>query len=422
MLTHKHIIFSQTDQYNKEYTITEPEDVSADNIIHTPTKDKKPKQKKTPSNQFEQIDETVELVEADLGESKDSIKKKRKVKVDQDKLVDDVVEKSTVDEKEPPIVAKRDKPKKKKVVKSKQDDMDEYIQFLIHQEIPKTVLSPYVRTEMELPQRARRDSSIKPMKLTAMKIEKMEVKKPKLIQISSVAEFPQMLKLKTPKQRPQEEKKRRSSEASFKNKKLKSVIRFIPYSPYCFPYTVIELEPNRDNGELSRNIEEAEEVLKFKPKKFKHTKPVKAELEEPNLESIDDDTQAKDEEQDKPKYKRSKKNKEETEDQSRKLKIGKGKIPQTVEEMETVELKPFKLDSESEEISEIPKISEGKEKKDKKPKESDDKLGFKPFVIEDDKEEGDEKQLFKYQVIELESEEKPEEQEKVTMHLRRSVS
>jgi len=145
-------------------------------------------------------------------------------------------------------------------VKSKRDEMDDYIQFLIHQEIPKTVLQGYQRTEMELPQRARRDSSFKqPVKLTPMKIEKVEFKKPKMVEISSVVEFPQMLKLKAPKQRPQEEKKRKN-EASFKNKRLKSWIRFIPYAPYCFPYVVTELETNRDVGELSRNVEEAQKI------------------------------------------------------------------------------------------------------------------------------------------------------------------
>lgn len=317
----------------------------------------------------------------------------------------------------PGSVEKKEKPKKKKLVKSKKDELDEYIQFLIHQEIPKTVIQPYTRTEMELPQRARRDSSIKPMKLTAIKIEKIEVKKPKMVEISSVVEFPQMLKLKTPKQRP-EEKKRRSSEASFKNKKLKSVIRFIPYAPYCFPYTVVDLETNRENGELSRNIEDAEEVLKLKPRKFKHSKPVKAELEKPDLEEIDEDDMPKDEDQAKPKYKRLKKKKDESEEESRKLKIGKGKIPQNDENIEEIQLKPFKIDSQTEEIIEKPKEPvEGKviKKKTKKPKETDDTLSLKPVQDDYEIEETEPKPAFKYELIELESEEIPDKPSEETV-------
>lgn len=404
MLTHKHIIFSQTDQYNKEYTITEPEDVSADNSEHTPqTKSKKPKQKKTQPTEFEQIDETAE-VEGGSEEPKDRVQKKRKVKADQEKLTEDSLEQVLGS------VEKKEKPKKKKLVKSKKDELDDYIQFLIHQEIPKTVLTPYTRTEMELPQRARRDSSIKPMKLTAIKIEKIEVKKPKMVEISSVVEFPQMLKLKTPKQRP-EEKKRRTSEASFKNKKLKSVIRFIPYAPYCFPYTVVDLETNRDNGELSRNIEEAEEVLKLKPRKFKHSKPVKTELEKPDLEELDDENTPQEEDQVKPKYKRLKKKKDETEEENKKLKIGKGKIPQNVENIEEIQLKPFEVDSQSEDIIEKPKEAvERKDikKKTKKRKETDDSLSFEPLQDDDEIEETESKPAFKYELIELESEEIPD--------------
>lgn len=319
-----------------------------------------------------------------------------------------MVEKSTPKAKKPDSVEKKEKPKKKKLIKSKKDELDDYIQFLIHQEIPKTVIQPYTRTEMELPQRARRDSSIKPMKLTPMKIEKIEVKKPKMVEISSVVEFPQMLKLKTPKQRP-EEKKRRSSEASFKNKKLKSVIRFIPYAPYCFPYTVIELETNQEHGELSRNVEEAEEVLKHHSRKFKHRKPVKADLEKPDYLEQEDENIPQDEDQDKPKYKRIKKKKDESEEEHKKLKIGKGKIPQNEESIEEVQLKPFKLDSQPEDIAEKPKKSiEGKEikKKLKKPKKSDDSIGFEPFKNEGEIEETEPNLGFKFELIELETEEK----------------
>lgn len=309
--------------------------------------------------------------------------------------------------KESGSVDKKEKPKKKKIIKSKKDELDEYIQFLIHQEIPKTVLQPYTRTEMELPQRARRDSSIKPMKLSPIQIEKVEVKKPKMVEISSVAEFPQMLKLKTPKQRP-EEKKKSSSEASFKNKKLKSVIRFIPYAPYCFPYTVVELETNREHGELSRNIEEAEEILRLHPRKFKHRKPVKVDLEKSDYQEQEDENIPQDEDQDKPKYKRIKIKKDKTEEEHKKLKIGKGEIPQNEESIEEIQLKPFTLDSQPENITDKPKESiERKEikKKLKKPKTSEDFEVFEPLKDKGEIEETESNLDFKFELIELESEE-----------------
>lgn len=404
MLTHKHIIFSQTDQYNKEYTITEPEDASADNTEQTPTKLKKPKQKKTQLDQFEQIDETGED-EGGSGEPVDEIKPKRKPKAEK---LEVEVEKTANNEQGTEPTKKKDKPKKKKVVKSKRDEMDEYIQFLIHQEIPKTVLQPYVRTEMEHPQRARRDSSIKPMKLTAMKIEKIEVKKPKMVEISSVVEFPQMLKLKTPKQRPQEEKKKKLNEASFKNKKLKSWIRFIPYSPYCFPYIVTEIETIQDKGELSRNIEEAEEVLKKRPKKFKHTKPVKAELEELDTETFDDKEEPLDEQTDKPKYQRGKKDTKEKDEKPKKLKVGKGKVPETTESTETVELKPVIFDESIEETTEKPKERPKQKKPSKKTKPSteyNDNISFHTKSSDEDAEEKESQPAFKFEVIEVEPQE-----------------
>lgn len=416
MLTHKHIIFSQTDQYNKEYTITEPEDASADNTEQTPTKVKKPKQKKTQPEQFEQIDETGED-EGGSGEPIDKTKPKRKPKVEQ--LEEDEVEKTANEEQGTEPTKKKDKPKKKKIVKSKRDEMDDYIQFLIHQEIPKTVLQPYVRTEMEHPQNARRDSFIKPMKLTPMKIEKIEVKKPRMVEISSVVEFPQMLKLKTPKQRPQEEKKKKLNEASFKNKKLKSWIRFIPYSPYCFPYTVIDMETNQDNGELSRTIEEAEEVLKKRPKKFKHTKPVKAELEELDLEAFEDKKEPVDEQPDKPKYQRGKKDTKEKDEKPKKLKIGKGKIPENIESTETVELKPVKFDESVEETTEKPEQKPKQKKPAKKTKpstESDDNLSFKPDLSDEDTEDKEIQSLFKFEVIEMEPEEVVEDTTESVVH------
>jgi len=274
------------------------------------------------------------------------------------------------------------------VVKSKRDEMDDYIQFLIHQEIPKTVLQGYQRTEMELPQRARRDSSFKqPVKLTPMKIEKVEFKKPKMVEISSVVEFPQMLKLKAPKQRPQEEKKRKN-EASFKNKRLKSWIRFIPYAPYCFPYVVTELETNRDVGELSRNVEEAEKVLKLRPRKFKPSKPEKTELEEADLEPFDsENSEPSDKEQPRPKYKRTKKLKDEVPEETRKLKLGKGKIPQNVEAVEEIRLKPVELGIAEEEVGEKPVKMVGEEvikkKKTKKSDKPEDGLYFEPIDFKD---------------------------------------
>ncbi|TDG44139.1 hypothetical protein AWZ03_009416, partial [Drosophila navojoa] len=173
---------------------------------------------------------------------------------------------------------------------------------------------------------------------------------------------------------------------------------------------ITEIETIQDNGELSRNIEEADEVLKKRPKKFKHTKPVKAELEELDTETFDDKKEPLDEPADKSKYQRGKKDAKEKDEKPKKLKIGKGKIPETVESTETVELKPVIFDEGIGETTEKPKEKPKQKKPSKMTKpfiESDDNIRFNPS--DEDTEEKENQPTFKFEVIELEPEEVEDE-------------
>uniref|UniRef100_A0A1A9UCU1 Titin n=1 Tax=Glossina austeni TaxID=7395 RepID=A0A1A9UCU1_GLOAU len=391
-----------TDQDNKSYTITEPEDVSED-ITQTQYADKhakqkklKPKHKTTAFNVIEEKPEEVrveylpeEVLEIELPTAGSSIEepktkliKKRKIrsKIGEREQIIEVTttqepgkeEEYTVgvitNDKEPEKtkelfegakvtltdMAEQLKPKEKKLKKGKptkkvkKDELDEYIQFLIHQEIPKTVLQDYERIEVESPQKARRDSvgrPIKPLKLIPMKVESIEIKKPKRMEITSVAEFPQMIKLKTPKQRPSESKTKKQK-VPFKTK-LKSWINFVPYAPYNFQLKITELNTKQSCGELSRNIDEASKVLKRRTSKY-----IPSDIEEPYLEQLsitkEEEMPEVVEEITPIKYKRSKKlSKEEITPEGRKLKLGKGQLPITKPEMEEVILKPFDISADS---------------------------------------------------------------------------
>lgn len=135
------------------------------------------------------------------------------------------------------------------------------------------------------------------------------------------------------------------SDANAISFRLKSRITPMEYPPAIHLPKITEIQTVRGNGELSRNIEEALEVLKrqkikkFKPKKHKKgsLEKVDSELSESSEKSEDLESETKD------KYQRQSKDAPLDELHKGPLKLGKGKHkPQIDESPEQVKLKPVK--------------------------------------------------------------------------------
>lgn len=201
---------------------------------------------------------------------------------------------------------------KKKIKKKKTSDLDEdYIQKLLDQEIPKTELEKFEKPEFEKPQKKLPEKG----ELVPIKIERKE-QKPTKVKIVPVEEVkPVKVKTKTPKQlEPEVEEKALKP-------RLKSRITFVDIEK---PLTmkITDIGAVRDQGELSRNIEEAEKVLKSKPKKFKHKPKRKDSLERPELEVYEKYESSSDESTKKEPYQRQKKDIPDETTDTKTLKLG----------------------------------------------------------------------------------------------------
>lgn len=227
-----------------------------------------------------------------------------------------------------------EKPKKKKTVKKvKKTAEDDYLAQLMEAEIPKTKLEKYEKIELEYDNKPKE----KPKEEIPQPIP-VQRKDKKPIQVEApIAEELQPTKLKPKKTKPVEKE---IESVILPTRRLKSRLTKVSYPPEPQRPVFTELNSVRQNGDLSRTIAEAEEVLKKKTKKFKHIKKRKDSLEKPDLEIYERYVSSSDEEAESLKYKRAEKLKQPDEPDHQTLKLGKGKNkPQEEEVLEIVKLK-----------------------------------------------------------------------------------
>ncbi|ENN77568.1 hypothetical protein YQE_05864, partial [Dendroctonus ponderosae] len=230
------------------------------------------------------------------------------------------------------------------------------------------------------------DATPKEITLVKHKLELIDIK-PKQPVIVEKDDIPKLteLKLRKPK-RPQkaaEEKK----QPMFRLKSRIKLIIFPPLSEVEQHGIITNLPAYiRDHGELSRNISDAQKVLKKKKiRKFKDIDYMPPELEE--VEHVDmpakpETTDAKDS----PKHKRLPKERQQPDEKTAILELGKGQIPEDVELPEKVLLKKIPETASDKEPLEV------KEAKTKKPDESkiknrseehdEEPIAFEPYDID----------------------------------------
>lgn len=264
---------------------------------------------------------------------------------------------------------------KKNKIKSKKQKPDstedDYIKKLLDQEIPKTELEKFEKIDFDKPTKK---SKPKKTDLIPHPIERKD-QKPQKIEIVSVEELPIKLKPKKPKliEKPEEEK-------ALAKPRLKSRITYVDIeNPLSIKLSV--LGAVRDQGELSRNIEEAEKLLKTKPKKFKHIEKRKDSLERPELEKYEKYESSSDESESSNKpYQRQKKDAPKDEIDEKTLKLGKGKPRPEDEVPEIVKLKsvPHK-ETPEEEIFEPKPKKIGEKKTGARDEEEDKTYKLKPL-------------------------------------------
>lgn len=272
--------------------------------------------------------ETVEMIEPVVESPVEEISQPEFVVEDEEAPVteitpipDEIVEEKLTDadkpdEEQPEKVEKDRKMSvsktKKKIKKKKTSDLDEeYLQQLMEQEIPKTELEKFEKIEFEKPQKKAPEKE----EQVPIKIERKE-QEPTEVVIVPVEEVPKKLKPKKPKQIEQP-----TVEQKPQIPLLKSRILYVDVEkPLIMKIT--EIGAVREHGELSRNIEEADEVLKTKIKKFKPKKQRKNSLERPELEVYEKYVSSDEESSKKDKYQRMKKETPEEPTDTKTLKLG----------------------------------------------------------------------------------------------------
>lgn len=308
--------------------------------------------------------------------------------VESDEFTEEIAEPETV-ESQPKELKTTVKLKKKKPKKPVTAEEDEYIKHLLEQDIPKTELQKYEKFEIE---KTKKPKKAEYAHLVPITIERKE-QKPIKVKIISAEETPQPIRLKSkiPKQLEKE-----VVEEKVPKFKLKSRITFVEASKPIIP-KVTDMKTKRDRGELSRNIEEAEEVLKAKAKKFKHIKKRKDSLERPELEKYERYESSSDESTKGKSYQRPEKvtpQKEELEDKS--LKLGRGKPKPEEESPEQVKLRPVPEKKTAEEATVVLKTPKpvkecGKpleeEPKDKYVLKPIEGLDFEPYDVPEEEPE-----------------------------------
>lgn len=233
-------------------------------------------------------------------------------------------------------------------------DQDDYIQKLMEAEIPKTKLEKYEKFEIESDMKPKENE--KPISVPAPVVIKIE-KKP-VQSIEAVVEELEPIKLKPRK--PSMAEKEDIVEPTI-TRKLKSRITQVQYPPNAQKAVITDINATRQSGELTRTIEEIENIPKTKIKKFKPLKKPSKELEKPDLEVYEKYESEPDEPSERVKYTRPTVEPKEDTIEHKSLKLGKGKAKTPLEEEpEIVILKkiPTKhVELEVEEVI-IPKIGE----------------------------------------------------------------
>ncbi|KAF5301261.1 hypothetical protein FQR65_LT00961 [Abscondita terminalis] len=226
-----------------------------------------------------------------------------------------------------------------------------------------------------------------------MKIERKTIQ-PDKVEVVESKDLPALLKAKSlkPREIPQ---KKTPQKVKLPKVMLKSSIRIIQFPPlseiYKLPLST-ELKSLKDNGVLSRNIEDAVKRIKTKKPKIKD---IDQEIKE--LEKLD--TEFEDLKKDKPEkldeqYKYEKKPKDKPKDQEEEIKpirVGKGKVPKEKEGLEDINLKkiPVKQRETEDTTEKIPKSKpeDLKDKPDQADKEQPKLTPFEPFDIDRDDNE-----------------------------------
>lgn len=250
--------------------------------------------------------------------------------VDSDSVTETVPE---IEEVSPKDSKSPSKLKKKKPKKPASTEEDEYIKRLLEQDISKTELEKYEKIEIE---KSKKPTKPEYAHLEPIKIERKE-QKPTKVKILTAEELPQPIRLKPKKPKLLEKE---VVEEKIPTRKLKSRITHVEVQKPIIP-KITDLKTKRDRGELSRNVEEAEEVLKTKVKKFKHIKKRKDSLERPELEKYERYESSSDESSKGKSYQRPEKTVPPKEDiENKTLKLGKGKPKPEEETPEQVKLRP----------------------------------------------------------------------------------
>lgn len=228
---------------------------------------------------------------------------------------------------------KKEKKKKKSVKKTPTNEHDEIIKKLLEYEIEKPELEKYEKVIL--------DSDIKPNetdKINDLPAPVTEKKVRKPIKVAEpVVEELEPLKLKPRK--PSLIEKEVVQEHSL-TRKLKSRITRVEYPPEPQTPVISDINATRQNGELARTIEEAIELKKIKPKKFKPIRKPSTDIENPDLEVYEKYESDSDEPTESVKYQRPAKEPKTDEPDNKTLKLGKGKVktPET-DAQEVVKLK-----------------------------------------------------------------------------------
>ncbi|KAF5301260.1 hypothetical protein FQR65_LT00960 [Abscondita terminalis] len=378
------IVTTQVDKEEPEITVTVQE-------VTLPTT-----MEAVPLEEIPEVTEVSEVTTED-GKPKKRIKKVRKLlKKDDDKLL--TTEIITVeDEGQLPkttVIVKETTPakKKKKVIRDKKENLDE-------------------KPKEEKPESLK----LKPEEATIIKMEQ-NVSKPQKLKILEIKDEPINLanvKLRKPKVT----EKKTVKSVQLPKFLLKSIIKHIKFPPETESEKIpiiTQMKPVvRDCGVLSRNMREAEEVLKTKKRKLKVPKEIPDELEKLDLELEELKKAEKEVVDENYKYQRKPKDiSKEEEQEPPQIKLGKGKIPETPETLEQVHLKK---------IPEKPQDTiEGKDKKPqedepsprklrKKPSEESTELEpFQPYDIERD--DVDKEELEKLD-IEVDDKKKPKDKD-----------
>nr|XP_031826010.1 titin-like isoform X2 [Nomia melanderi] len=351
---------------------------------------KKPEERKAVP--VEEKEEKVEVTEVPTEKAPE--KKEEEKKVLEEKPVEKVPEK--------PKEVKEKKKKKKPV---KKDEIEEWVE----PEYERPVLEPMPEKIQWEPSKKKKEKKELPaalQKLVPEKIERKEIKPTKL-KYSEPAETIQFAAIKLKKVAVT--RKKEVSKVKIPKIMLRSTLQYVTdYPPEMQIPEISYLEENPvQSGILSRNTEEALQVLKRKVKKVKLPGKETTELEKLDQEFEELKKVPLEKVEDKSVYERPPKKPAEKPEEPQKVPIGKGKVPEEEKvEPEKVKLKKIPDKKPEEEVEPLKKPvkqepeEEVKPEKKKKPKVKLEHDELKPLDFE-------RPELEKYEPEEYEKPEEP---------------